>query len=817
MPSARALGEGVGQLGSKAAERPGDEPAARHGCGSAADDRSPDLSALTRDDKIDLVSGRGLWRTASLPRHHIRSVLMTDGTNGVRFVPAQIDDVGEQADLGAFLDTVDTARGETALLLGRSLPMTCFPSGATMGCSWDTALMYEVGRALAAECRLLGVQVLLGPGINLRRCPLAGRGFEYCSEDPVLTADMAAGLINGLQDHGVGASLKHLACNNSEVERTSMDSVVERRALHELYLYGFERAIARSDPWTVMTSYNRLNGVQTSADPWLLTDIVRKRWGYRGTVISDWHGIQDRPASLLAGNDLDMPQSDARKRRLRTALAEGRVPDAALDGACRNVLRLIERCDRAAAMPPLAADFDAHHALARKIAARSCVLLVNRDDLLPLTATCGHWLVIGSGAMEPRIQGVGSAGVNPRQCDIPLDMLRQTAGAGVQLSYHAGWADDGSIDPQRRQEALEMAARADTVLVFAGTPPDVSGENADRPDLALIPAHDDFIAALAGIHPRVVVVLTHPDAVILPWVGSVGAVISAGYAGQGFGGAIADILLGVENPSGKLPVTWPARLEDSPAFLGYPGEHGTHLYREGIFVGYRYFDARRITPLFPFGFGLSYTRFSYHGLRLDRSVLGRNQTLSISFTIRNDGPVYGREICQLYLGRPEAPRRAIPAHPRRALKSFACVALAPGESRVVDFVLTRRDFAYFDVVLDEWFVPEAVLSIEIGASSRDILLQTELTVAGDSALPRRLDLHTPPGIVMETPHAAAELTEWLAAETGAAPAEALAILDRCRTSFLGLHDTLSWSLGRELDEGALIQVLERINRENGIP
>ncbi|NVN10282.1 beta-glucosidase [Nguyenibacter vanlangensis] len=781
---------------------------------ASVDPLTIDLASLTREEKIDLVSGRGLWRTASLPRHGIASVLMTDGTNGVRFVPDQINDVGEEGDLGAFLADVDAAAGESSLLLGRSLPMTCFPGGATMGCSWDTSLMYEVGQALAAECRMLGVQVLLGPGINLRRTPLAGRGFEYYSEDPVLTADLAAGLINGLQDGGVGASLKHLACNNSEIERISMDSVVERRALHELYLYGFERAIDRSDPWTVMTSYNRLNGVQTSADPWLLTETLRKRWGYAGTVMSDWHGIQDRPASLLAGSDLDMPQSKARKRRLRAALDNGHVSEAALDAACRNVLKLLERCHRAGMAAVAQADFDAHHELARMVAARSCVLLVNRHDILPLTAA-GSILVIGTGAITPQIQGVGSAGVNPRQCDVPLDSLRRIAGDELRISYSPGWSEDGIVDPGRRDAALRQAVGADVVLVFAGTPPGISGENADRPDLALISAHDDLIGELVRIHQRVIVILTHPDAVVLPWADKVAAVISAGYPGQGFGDAIASVLFGIINPSGKLPVTWPRRLEDSPAYLGYPGEHGTHLYREGIFVGYRYFDKRRIEPLFPFGHGLSYTRFSYHDLTLDRSVVGKDNILSICCTIRNDGVRLGREVCQLYLAREETTRRAVPAHPLRALKGFASVELQPGESRQVEFTLNRRDFAYFDVVLDDWFVPAATVGIEIGASSRDIRLRAEIDVSGDGVLPRQLDLHTPPGIVLAVPGAMDRLAVWLADEMGGTLAEARVLLNQCGASFLGLYDTLSWSLGHEPDESALNRILAGLGRERG--
>ncbi|WP_225198754.1 beta-glucosidase [Gluconobacter oxydans] len=776
------------------------------------------VAQMTITEKLDLVCGNGLWRTTGVPRLGLPSLLMVDGSNGLRIVPDQISTDTQNADLGAFLDAVDTAddpeNRDSNVLLGKSVPATCFPALSVLANSWDIALAQEVGTALAIECRAAGAQILLGPGINLRRSPLAGRGFEYFSEDPILTGEMAAGVIRGLQDKGVGASLKHFACNNSEVERISMNSVVEPRALHELYLLGFEHAIARSSPWTVMTSYNRLNGVQTSQSPWLLRHILRDRWQYNGAVMSDWHGIQDLPAAIKAGNDLDMPFNAARRRRLENAALNGSVPEAVLDEACTHIaaltLRIVEAQRR---VPVTRPDFAAHHDIARKAASRACVLLSNRNDLLPLALKPGErLLVIGTGAVSPEIQGAGSAAVRPIQCDIPLECLQATAPEGVSIHWEPGWSADGNHDAHRLDAALAAAGRAETVILFASTPPCVSGENADRPDLNLCPAHDHLITELTKIHNRIVVVLTHPDAVVLPWADNVQAILSAGYGGAGLGQAVADILFGHANPSGKTSVTWPVRPEDCPAFLGYPGEQGTHLYREGIFVGYRFFDIRHIQPLFPFGHGLSYTSFTYDALELTTE----GEDVAVRFTLSNTGARAGWEVCQLYLGRaPNAPNRALPHHPLRALKGFATVHLEPGESRVVDMTLDRRDLAYFDTVREDWTVPTGTVSIEIGASSRDIRLATELHVAGDATPARWLNLHTPPGQALEVAGVQDDLVTWLADVTGQSIAETKTRLAPCRRSFLGIYDTLCWSFGLELDETRLTQILDDANRRSG--
>ncbi|GBQ13066.1 glycosyl hydrolase [Komagataeibacter rhaeticus] len=773
---------------------------------------------MTIEEKISLVCGQGLWRTAGVPRLGLPCLLMVDGSNGIRFVPDQVPDNGQDGDLGAFLNVVaatdEGERAEPNALLGKSVPSTCFPALSVLANSWDVTLAHTIGKALAIECRGVGAQILLGPGINLRRCPLAGRSFEYFSEDPVLTGDMAAGFIQGLQDHGVAASLKHLACNNSEVERISMDSIVEPRALHELYLLGFERAIAQANPWTVMTSYNLLNGVHPDQDPWLLQTVLRGQWSYEGAVMSDWHGIQDRPAALNAGTDLDMPFNSLRHRRLSQAIKTGAVSTDVLDESCVRIAALTLQVTTAQqTIRTSAPDFTAHHALARQAAERSCVLLLNKDAILPLRPQPGDsLLVVGTGARTPEIQGAGSAAVRPRCCDIPLEALTQAMGRNTLLEWQPGWAEDGSHCATRHAAALEAARHADTVVVFAGTPPAISGENADRPDLGLCPAHDAFITALSTFHKRIVVVLTHPDAVLLPWVDRVSAILSAGYAGEGFGQAAANLLSGKAVPSGKTSVTWPERLEDCPAFLGYPGEQSRHIYREGIFAGYRYFDIRGITPLFPFGHGLSYTTFAY----ADLSMQETDSRFTASFTLANTGTRDAYETCQLYIGRPSPPlNRTGLHHPVRMLRGFRSIFLRSGESKAVTLSFTRRDLSCFDPTRGIWTLPGGPVTVEIGASSRDIRLSLTMEVSGDAPPPRYLDLYTPPGQALEAAGLADTLASWLVETVHLPRPEVMTRLENSRQSFLGIYDTLCWVFERELDENTLMNILQAINHRTG--
>lgn len=693
------------------------------------------IAAMSAEEKVALLSGSGLWRTATLPQHGITDIVMTDGTYGVRYSTSQIDQ-GENWNITDFLSVVGQSAGEveqeeqkggSEALFSKSKPATCFPNGSALACSWDVDLVYKMGTALSTECQEMGVGILLGPGINIRRTPLAGRGYEYYSEDPVVSGDIAAALINGLQDGGVGASLKHFAANNSEYRRTEMDSVVEQRALREIYLSGFKRAIDKSNPWALMSSYNLLNGVQTSQDPWLLTEVLRNEWNYQGLVMSDWYGIKDRPASLLAGNDLAMPETQRDKQTLLQAINQGEIPDDVLNTACLRMLTLIDKVQKHR-KPGTKADYRQHHQLAQRLASESIVLLKNEDNLLPLQAGKQTTVaVLGKPAQEPVIQGSGCATTVPYTLDRPLDEIFDVAGSDFNIEYAIGTPEDNVIDEQALAHAVEVARNADVAVVFVSTAIGEDGENGDRKDLNILPSHEALIRAVAKQQPNVVVVLANSDAVVMPWLSDCKALLESFFAGQGMGRAVADILFGRVNPCGKLTVTVPNTLEETPAWLSYPGENLRHVYSEGLYVGYRYYDRRKLTPLFPFGFGLSYTTFSYANLNISAKELTEGNALTVSVEVSNCGQVAGKEIVQLYLSAPqkELAREAL------ALKAFAKVHLEPGETKTVIMEVNWQDFACFHPGIARWVVEAGEYGIHLAHSSRDIALTTVVNVCAE--------------------------------------------------------------------------------------
>lgn len=692
------------------------------------------IAAMNAEEKVALLTGSGLWRTASLPQHGIDDIVMTDGTYGVRYSSAQIDG-NEKWSMDDFISVITqtadranaeepAAKGGSEALFSASLPATCFPNGSSLACSWDIDLVYQMGQALGRECQHMGVGILLGPGINIRRTPLAGRGYEYYAEDPVVSGDIAAALINGLQDEGVGASLKHFAANNSEYRRTEMDSIIEERALREIYLAGFQRAIAKSQPWTVMSSYNRLNGVQTSQDPFLLTQVLRDEWGYDGLVMSDWYGIKDRPASLVAGNDLAMPETRRDKQTLLAAINAGEVPMAVVDSACLRMLELLEKVQRNR-RPGTQADFSAHHRLSQQLAAESIVLLKNDDNLLPLRPeNTPRIAVLGKPAQEPVIQGSGCATTVPYLLDRPLDEIFDLAGEAFSVSWAVGAPDDLQSDEAALTQAKVVAQEADVAVIFVSTAVGEDGENGDRHDLNILAVHEQLIREVASVQPNVVVVLANSDAVVMPWLGECKALLETFFAGQGMGRAVAEILFGQRNPSGKLTVTVPNTLEETPAWLNYPGENLRHHYGEGLFVGYRYYDKRCLTPRFPFGFGLSYTQFSYRNLSLSAETIGAGDTLTVSFDLSNIGAVEGKEIVQLYVSAPEGELiREV-----RALKGFDKIALAAGETQRVSLQLPISELACYHPGLADWVITPGNWQVHIGGSSRDLPLNATFTV-----------------------------------------------------------------------------------------
>nr|WP_244988328.1 glycoside hydrolase family 3 C-terminal domain-containing protein [Paenibacillus xylanexedens] len=657
---------------------------------------------MTLEEKAGMCSGLDFWHLKGVERLGIPSIMVTDGPHGLRKQDGSADHLG----------------------LTSSVPATCFPSAAGLASSWDKELARQVGVALGEECQAEDVAVLLGPGVNIKRSPLGGRNFEYFSEDPLLSTQMATGHIQGVQSQGVGTSLKHFAVNNQEERRMSIDAVVDERTLREIYLASFEGAVKDGQPWTVMCSYNKVNGTYAGENEWLLTDILKDEWGHEGLVVSDWGAVNERADALAAGLELEMPTSGGiGERKVIDAVESGQLPLDKLDRAVERLLTLIfnavdQKQDGATY------NKDEHHQLARKVAAESMVLLKNEEGILPLGRE-GEVALIGAFARKPRFQGGGSSHINPTKVDDIVEEMTQVAGESVTFSYAPGYrieADD--VDETLMHEAVQAAQSADTAVVFVGLPDRYESEGYDRAHLRLPDNHIRLIEEIAKVQSRVVVVLSNGSPVEMPWLPQVRAVLEAYLGGQAVGGAMADLLYGEVNPSGKLAETFPAKLSHNPSYLNFPGERDRVDYREGIFVGYRYYDKKELEPLFPFGYGLSYTTFEYADLKVDRTELTDQDEVNVHVRITNTGDRAGKEIVQLYVSDVES----TVIRPVKELKAFAKMALEPGESEVVSFTLNKRSFAYYNVDMKDWHVETGEFDIQVGSSSRDIHVHTRVNV-----------------------------------------------------------------------------------------
>ena len=628
------------------------------------------LQSMTLEDKIALCSGESFWETKAYEKYGIPALFMCDGPHGLR----------------------KQERGSGADMLGvnESRPATCFPSAATTAASWDPALLEEVGRAIREEAREQGVGVVLGPSLNLKRNPLCGRNFEYFSEDPYLAGKLAAGFIRGVEGQGVGSSLKHFAANSQELSRFNSDSVMDQRTLRELYLTAFETAVKEGGPSTVMCAYPKLNGVHCSDNKELLTDILRTEWGFDGMVVTDWGAMNDRIEGFRAGCDLNMPGGSAyREKEVLAAVKAGTLPESAVDDSARRVLKLVFRAAETLKVPA-SYDYDAHHALAAKAAEQGAVLLKNEGNILPLKE--GQTVaLIGHMAKELRFQGAGSSHINPTKITNPVDAM-------PSLPYAPGCDGRGDTTDDLIAEAVELAKRVEIPVVFAGLPGRYESEGFDRADMKMPAGHLRLIDAVANANPNTVVVLLCGASVECPWADKVRAILYMGLPGQAGGEAIAGLLYGRANPSGKLAESWPVRYEDCIS-APYYGKTKDALYLEGIYVGYRYYDKAGKAVRWPFGYGLSYTSFCYSDLRVE----GR----TVSVTVANTGDMAGAEVVQLYV-RP--PRNGV-HRPVRELKGFQKVFLQPGEAKTVDFELDDRAFALWQ---GGWKIPAGTYGVEIG-------------------------------------------------------------------------------------------------------
>lgn len=667
------------------------------------------IAQMTLDEKAGMCSGLDFWHLKGVERLGIPSVMVSDGPHGLR----------KQDESGDHLGIND------------SIKAVCFPPAALSACSFDRDLMHTFGDAIGKEAQAQDLSVVLGPAVNIKRSPLCGRNFEYYSEDPYLAGETAASFIKGVQSHHVGTSIKHFAANNQEFNRMSCSSDVDERTLREIYLPAFETAVKKAQPYTVMCSYNKINGTYASENPWLLTEVLRNDWGFEGYVMSDWGAVNDRVEGLKAGLELEMPTSGGiNDREIVAAVKDGTLDEAILDQAVERILRIIFLYTDNRETQEFALEED--HKLAKKIAEESMVLLKN-EDILPLSKH-EKIVVIGAFAVKPRFQGGGSSHINSFKVSSLMDALN----GYENVTYVKGFsANEDYYDDTLAKEAIDAAKAADTVVICAGLPDSFESEGYDRSHMDLPQCQNRLIKEITAVQPETVVVLHNGSPVEMPWLSDVKGLLEAYLGGQAVGEAVADILFGNVNPSGKLAETIPCKLSDNPSYLSF-GDGDHVAYNEGIFVGYRYYDKKEMPVAFPFGYGLSYTTFAYSNLTLDRSTLADYDTLTVTVDVTNTGSVVGKEIVQLYISDLTGAAR----RPIHELKGYEKVALNPGETKNVAFTLDYRSFAWYHTGLHDWYAASGDYEIQIGASSRDIRLKESISLTTEKQLPLHISTNS---------------------------------------------------------------------------
>lgn len=682
------------------------------------------VNELTLEEKASLCSGADFWHTKAIDRLNIPAAMVSDGPHGIRKQESLADHMG----------------------VAESIKAIGFPTASAMACSFDRDLLHKVGDTLGEECVAEDLAVLLGPGINMKRSPICGRNFEYYSEDPVVAGELGAAFVNGVQEHGVGTSLKHFAANNQEWRRMSISAEIDERTLREIYLAAFETVVKKAQPWTIMCSYNRINGVYSCENDWLLNKVLRDEWGFEGLVMTDWGAMDERVPSLKAGLDLEMPDCHGETDKLIVkAVQSGELEESVLDTAVERILTMVDKyltarkgIDPASMVHPLPSsvergyDVAAHHALARTTAEQSAVLLKN-EDILPLQKD-KKIAFIGEFAKVPRIQGGGSSHINNTSVESALDA------AGDSVSYAQGFhIDEETTDETLLQEAITLAKESDVAVIFAGLPDSFESEGFDRTHLNMPANQNELIARISEVQPNVVVVLHSGSPIAMPWLDKVAGVLQMYLAGQASGGAAVNLLFGDATPCGKLAETFPLHLEDNPSYLNFPGNREKVCYQEGVFIGYRYYDKKKMDVLFPFGYGLSYTDFTYSNMKVtvngknaaDVDVIKETDEIVVSADITNTGNCDGAEIVQLYIKNPVV----YEIRPEKELRDFAKVFLKAGETKTVTFMLNARAFSYYETRIHDWYAESGDYEILLASSSRDIRLQYTVSITGSKKIP----------------------------------------------------------------------------------
>lgn len=682
------------------------------------------VNELTLEEKASLCSGADFWHTKAIDRLNIPAAMVSDGPHGIRKQENLADHMG----------------------VAESIKAIGFPTASAMACSFDRDLLHKVGDALGEECVAEDLAVLLGPGINMKRSPICGRNFEYYSEDPVVAGELGAAFVNGVQEHGVGTSLKHFAANNQEWRRMSISAEIDERTLREIYLAAFETVVKKAQPWTIMCSYNRINGVYSCENDWLLNKVLRDEWGFEGLVMTDWGAMDERVPSLKAGLDLEMPDCHGETDKLIVkAVQSGELEESVLDTAVERILTMVDKyltarkdIDPASMVHPLPSsvergyDVAAHHALARTTAEQSAVLLKN-EDILPLQKD-KKIAFIGEFAKVPRIQGGGSSHINNTSIESALDA------AGDSVSYAQGFhIDEETTDETLLQEAITLAKESDVAVIFAGLPDSFESEGFDRTHLNMPANQNELIARISEVQPNAVVVLHSGSPIAMPWLDKVAGVLQMYLAGQASGGAAVNLLFGDATPCGKLAETFPLHLEDNPSYLNFPGNREKVCYQEGVFIGYRYYDKKKMDVLFPFGYGLSYTDFTYSNMKVtvngknaaDVDVIKETDEIVVTADITNTGNCDGAEIVQLYIKNPVV----YEIRPEKELRDFAKVFLKAGETKTVTFTLNARAFSYYETRIHDWYAESGDYEILLASSSRDIRLQDTVSITGSKKIP----------------------------------------------------------------------------------
>ncbi|MRH41625.1 glycosyl hydrolase [Aquibacillus halophilus] len=656
------------------------------------------IKKMTIEEKASLMSGKDFWQTQDIERLGIKNIFLADGPHGIRKQAEAADHLG----------------------LNESLPATCFPTAATVANSWNEKLGEKIGQYLGEEAVAQKVNVLLGPGINMKRDPLCGRNFEYFSEDPFHAGKFAASYIKGIQSHGISACVKHFAVNNQEERRMSIDTIVDERTLREIYLTAFEIAVNEGKTKTVMSSYNKLNGTYTNENTHLMKDILRDEWNFEGVVVTDWGGSNDRVAGLIAGNELEMPTTAGEtNQEIIAAIKNGKLKEEVLDENVERLLDLIFTTEEVY-NKPYKKEFDVqeHHKVAQEVAEESIVLLKNEENILPLDKAV-KVATIGDFAKEPRYQGAGSSIVNPTVLDNTLECLDESV--IVSVGYEPGFERYGKKSQKKIDQACALAKKADVVLLYIGLDEATEAEGLDRQNMNIPQNQIDLLHALYEVNPNIVAILSCGSAVEMPWINKVKGLLHGYLSGQAGAKAMLRVLTGEVNPSGKLAETYPLRYEDTPAYHQFPGKEVSVEYREAMYIGYRYYDSASVNVRFPFGYGLSYTSFDYTDIKVNKG--------EVTFKLTNTGNVAGMEIAQLYVG---CQSNDI-FRPKKELKGFTKIFLAPGETKTVTIPFDDKAFRYFNVKTNQWEIEEANYDIMIGASSSDVRLEDELFVEGTGA------------------------------------------------------------------------------------